>query len=145
MGVTVVLVVSMALGWAMSVGRTRPLTVFGVLAGGQALLHTVLSFTSVHEHGIAGSALPAWAMVAGHALAALIATALIVHTDRIAAAWFRFLSVLLGVEPPLTPAFAERRVRRVSTPMQPAPSSDFVAGLLRRRGPPAGVPALCLH
>ncbi len=136
-GLILVTGLAVVLGWALSTVRLGPARVFGVLVGGQALLHLVLTITSAHGHGGAAAGPSAHAMVAAHLVAALLATAVIVHADGIAAAWQAFLSVLLGT--PWTPALAVegRPSDRSITAPGPSPARRFLTDQVVRRGPPA--------
>lgn len=125
--------VSFALTYAVSDRRRGRIWLLAYLLGGQVLLHTLLSFTADHQHG--GAQLPSPAMLAGHALAAIVATLLLAHADDLLERWLLLLSHALGA-----PRLGEGPDR---APADARPRHRARAGLLcallhhvERRGPP---------
>ncbi|MBI1352040.1 MAG: hypothetical protein GC156_13085 [Actinomycetales bacterium] len=145
LGISLVVLLSALLGSTLSQSRLRPVAVLAVLLGGQFLLHVILSFTAAHGHGHHGALLPSGGMLIAHLTAAVVATVLIIHGDRLADAWLRFLSVLLGV----TVEAAAAAVPVPGSAPRPAAAgarpSDFVLGVLVRRGPPLRVTGPTAH
>lgn len=141
-GLLLVTVLALLLGSAVSGARLNAFGVLGVLLSGQALLHLVMTFTA-HPHAAGDAGWSSTAMVAAHVVAAVLATGIIVHADDLAAAWQRFLSVILGADPirhlvvtsPVTAVAPEQNHATALT--------GVLVGQVVRRGPPVGLPALC--
>ncbi len=133
------------LSTALAVATTRrPLSwsrAMAVLLGGEALLHIVLTFTSGHGH--TSTSIDGATMVVAHVLASLIAAAVLVRAERIAAAWSAYLRATVGASLPVP-----------RPPRAPAHSPRPVSGCARRtlagirhvlvlRGPPRGSACTC--
>lgn len=141
LGLAIVAVLSVGLAvstTATSLSLPRLLT---VLVAGQLLLHVVLTFTAGHTaHGAASP--PMGAMVAGHAIAALVAALVVRHADLLVARWIAFVSTMLGTMP--RPA-----ARALGLPIAASTAADRALNHLDalldqvvRRGPPAGMDLL---
>ncbi len=132
-GLVLVCSVSFALTYAVSDRRRGLIWLLAYLLGSQALLHVLLSFTAGHQHGSA--LLPPPAMLAGHALAAFVATFLLAHADGLLERWLLLLSHALGAPrlgngPGRAPANVRARHRA---------RAELLCALLHhveRRGPP---------
>jgi hypothetical protein len=120
---------------ARAISLPRLLT---VLVAGQVLLHLVLAFSSGHAHH--GSASPPLvSMLAGHAVAALLAALVVRHADGLVARWIAFVSTMLGARP--RPGVTAQRAPS-SAPSRVGRGLSGPAALLHqvvRRGPPAGM------
>lgn len=141
-GLALVTLLALLLGSAVSRARLNAFGVLGVLLGGQALLHLVLTFTA-HPHSTSGAGPSTSAMVAAHAVAALLATGVISHADDIAAGWQRFLSVILGADPIRHVVIARPGAVAAQQQVDATALTGVLVGQVVRRGPPAGLPALC--
>ena len=138
-GVGVTAIVAFALAAALS---ARPLPVpvlLAVLLAGQGLLHVLLTLSADHAHAAAGAPIAPAAMAGAHALAAIVAAALLTYADRLAARWQAFLGTVLGASTLSLPTPAV-------PPRAGIAPADVTAGVLVlllhgviRRGPP--VPA----
>jgi len=139
------LLAATVLSTALAVATTRrPLSwrrAITVLLGGEALLHLVLTFTSGHGH--TSTAIDGTTMVVAHVLASLVAAAVLVRAEGIAAAWSAYLRATVGASLPVPGA-----------PHAPAHSPRHVSACARRtlagirhvlvlRGPPRGSACTC--
>ena len=138
-GAGITAVVALALAVALSARALSFPLLLTVLLAGQGLLHVLVTLNAGHAHAAAGPSADPAVMVAAHALAALVAAALITHADHLATRWQAFLSTVLGASVPSLP-----------TPTLPTrtgvPRADSTAGALVlllhgviRRGPPVSV------
>jgi hypothetical protein len=136
-GTSLVVVLALGLGWAASARAGSLARVLVVLLAGQAFLHLVLSFTTGHAHSSTDHTSPL-AMVAGHALAALIAAGVIARADDTLRRWDAFLSATLGwaLRPAAPPTRAASGVAPSPSPLR-APLQTL-EHRVERRGPPAG-------
>jgi len=136
-GLALVTLLALLLGAAMSGVGMSGWRVLGVLLGGQALLHLLMTFTA-HSHGAGVAGPSAGTMVTAHVIAALLATLVIVHADGLLAAWQRFLSVVLGVAQPRQIVAAAPVCVVVPEHLHATALTGVLVGQLVRRGPPAG-------
>lgn len=100
MGTALVVLLALALGWALSAGPLPLLRLLVVLLAGQGFLHLVLTFASGHAHGPA--TVSTSSMIGGHAVAAMIAAVLVRHADLLIDRWGALLAAVIGAEPPRT-------------------------------------------
>lgn len=138
-GAGITAVVAFALAVALSARALSFPLLLAVLLAGQGLLHVLVTITAGHAHAAAGPSTHPAVMVVAHALAALVAAALITHADHLAARWQAFLATVLGASVLLlpTPTLPPRRGIARAT------SADAMLVLLMhgviRRGPPVSV------
>lgn len=142
-GIGLVLLLSVLFGATLSRGRLRAAPVLAVLVGGQLLLHVILTFTGAHGHH--GAWLPTGTMLIAHVTAAAVATIVILHADRLADAWHRFLSVLLGAAVAQARGATGRRQQATRPAAEGAHHPAFARGVLIRRGPPPHTFGLLAH
>lgn len=132
-GVGVVSLLAIGFGAALSARRLTPRLVLGVLLAGQLLLHVVLTFTSAHHAGASSISTPF--MVAGHVVAAVVATGVVLQADALVRAWRRFLTSVLGGA-----ARTTHRPAGQATPVVPAARAwghlPVLLHIVVRRGPP---------
>lgn len=135
-GLAIVAGMSAALAAALSGHPLRIGRLIVVLVAGQALLHTVLTFSAGHAH-LAGAQPATGVMIGAHVAAALVAAGLIWRADELAARWGAFIATVLGVRPapPAAPTSPSASVVRATA----APSAALLLLLhgVVRRGPPA--------
>jgi hypothetical protein len=138
-GVGITALVALALAVALSARALSFPLLLAVLLAGQGLLHVLVTITAGHAHAAAGPSTDPVVMVVAHALAALVAAALITYADHLAARWQAFLATVLGASVPSlpTPSLSTRTG---------VPRADSAAGALVlllhgvvRRGPPSSV------
>lgn len=112
-------------------GRTMTFaSTFAFVAIGELVFHIVLAVTH-HGSGL----LPGPKMLIAHLIAALIATLLIRSVDGVAAAWCRFVAVMLG-EHELVPARTPQFRHTHSDVAHELVNESWVHHLHARRGPP---------
>lgn len=137
LGIGIALVLSIGLAAALSARALSVPALIAVLLAGQGFLHLVVSFSAAHAHG--ASSMSTTAMLAGHAVAGVVAAVLIAHADSLAARWRAFLATVIGATSPRTSPVA---ATAASTAM-PGPGSRIALVLLLhgvvRRGPPPSV------
>lgn len=133
-GTSLVTVLALGLGWAVSAGALPPVRLLAVLVAGQAFLHLVLTFSAGHAHGTASASTTT--MIAGHVVAAVVAAVLVRTADQLIDRWSALLAALLGT--PWSPALPVTRSQGSTVPV----SVRADIGLLHlehrvhRRGPP---------
>ena len=134
LGIVLVAVLSGGLSLATTHRRMTWATVLISLVLGQALLHLVLTFTSAHGHASSGMA--PTLMFAGHTIAALAATFVIVNADAVIRCWLALLRATLGAA---APTLAEPT--RQHSALHGQSAVDHTRAALRHgivlRGPPA--------
>lgn len=138
-GAAVTVGLSVLLALALTAVRPRGLnwvSVLVTLLAGQTLLHLVLTFAGDHAHASAPSMVSPTVMVAGHGLAAMVATVLVISADGLLRGWCRFLSAVLGTSPVCLPT---PTARAAAAPVldAPDPSTTLLRHGVVRRGPPA--------
>lgn len=137
-GTMVTVGLSVLLALALTSVRPRALSwlpVLVTLLAGQALLHLVLTFAGDHAHAGAASTISPTAMLAGHGVAALVATVLVIAADRLLLRWCSFLSAVLGTSPVVVAAPATR-VARAPGLNDAESSTNLLRHRVVRRGPP---------
>lgn len=135
-----VIVAALSVGLAVSTTATslslpRLLT---VLVAGQLLLHLVLTFTTGHAaHGATST--PVGAMVAGHAVAAIVAALVVRHADLLVARWIAFVSTVLGPIPRPVARVLGLPTTAITASDRALVRLDALLHQVVRRGPPAGM------
>lgn len=142
-------VIGLAFVAALSVGlaisaTTASLSIprlLAVLVAGQLLLHLVLTFTTGHAaHG--SNAVPFGAMVAGHAVAAIVAALVVRHADALVARWIAFVSTVLGSRPRPGVTALDAPTSAIAPADRALVQLHALLHQVVRRGPPAGMPLL---
>ena len=142
LGIGIVAVLSTALAAALSTRALSLPVLIAVLLAGQGFLHLVVSLGVSHPHGSTGTSsagTSSTAMIAGHAVAGIVAALLIAHADRLAARWNAFLASVIGVAVAHTAAIAHPAPAFARDGHDPRATLVLLLHGVVRRGPPASV------
>jgi hypothetical protein len=137
LGLGIVAVLSIALAAALSARTLALPTLIAVLLAGQGFLHLVVSLSAAHPHGTTGTS--SAAMLAGHAVAGIVAAILIAHADRLAARWQAYLASVIGADCPPSAAIEQPTAAPAVEGHDPRITLVLLLHGVARRGPPASV------
>ncbi len=136
--ISLLLITPLALGMSIATTARRLTwpTLLAVLLAGQALLHVVMTFAAPHAHGTSATAGSSMAMIAGHAVAALIAAVLVMHADALISRWADYLRAFIGGRPVVAPSPCGLPATSLDIDHSPHDPRESLRHGLVRRGPP---------